>query len=48
MKLQRLVKKVASMRLKGFIVILYVVFWSMWFSIVQTQLHFICMSGNFW
>jgi len=30
------------------IVISYVIFHSLWFSIVQTQLHFMCMTGNFW
>ena len=30
------------------IVISYVIFESLGFSIVQTQLHFICLTGNFW
>jgi len=29
------------------IVISYVIFQSLWFSIMQTQLHFICLSGNY-
>jgi len=29
------------------IVMSYVIFQSLWFSIVHTQLHFICLTGNF-